>query len=102
METKFTSGEWIATAVPKSTGMCSTIHHHFEIETEELHGFVRVESESREESEANANLIAAAPSMYAMIEQMASLRDNNMTDAIDWIIDNTDDLIELLEKARGE
>jgi hypothetical protein len=40
--------------------------------------------------------------MYKYIERISQLRDGQMHYAIDWIIDNTDDLIKLLEKARGE
>ena len=54
------------------------------------------------EQAANANLIAAAPEMYAMLKQVSELVDMDGGSAIDWIIENTFDIRELLAKARGE
>lgn len=53
-------------------------------------------------SDANLNLIAAAPEMYDSIAEIIDLRDSNMEYAVQWLLDNTDDLINLLAKARGE
>lgn len=71
MDTKFTKGKWLLTEEPKSKGMCSTSTGHFHIETDEVHKFIKIENEHREESKANAHLIAVAPDMYAMIKELA-------------------------------
>lgn len=54
------------------------------------------------EQKANAHLIAMAPDMYAMIDEVSKLRESNIEDAVQWVLDNTDGLIDLLKKARGE
>ena len=101
MKTNFTKGEWklyeYQTMVNIEVGKgAMTI---CEMETTSGHGCdVHLSTEQK----ANAHLIAAAPDMYAMIESMSKLRDGEMHTAIDWILDNTDDLMSLLKKARGE
>lgn len=56
-----------------------------------------------EQDIANANLIAAAPDMYKMLEQMTKFRDSYSGDeVIQYFLDNTDDIEKLLAKARGE
>lgn len=54
------------------------------------------------ENEANAHLIAAAPKMYRILQEVSEIRDLSMDDAIGWLIDNTDDILHLLAEARGE
>jgi hypothetical protein len=51
---------------------------------------------------ANAHLIAAAPEMYRVLSEVSELADGDMGFATDWLLNNTDDLISLLAKARGE
>lgn len=50
----------------------------------------------------NKSMYKAAPAMYDMLNEVSKLRDSNMEDATQWILDNTDDLIYLLAKARGQ
>ena len=52
--------------------------------------------------QADADLIAAAPEMYEMLKQVSELVDIDGGSAIDWIVENTFDIRELLAKARGE
>jgi hypothetical protein len=54
------------------------------------------------EKRHNAALIAAAPEMYAMLKQVAELVNTDGMSAIQWIMDNANDVSDLLAKARGE
>ncbi len=54
------------------------------------------------QNKANANLIAMAPKMYRMLKGVSSLRDLDAGSAIDWLLDNTDEINSLLSEARGE
>jgi len=92
MKAKFTKDEWLIITEPKSSGMCSTATGHFHIETADIHRFVTIDNESREESKANAHLIAAAPDMYELIERIGK------ADQV-W---SMEEIQELLATARGE
>ncbi|AUR93301.1 coil containing protein [Vibrio phage 1.186.O._10N.286.49.E3] len=52
------------------------------------------------EAKANANLIAAAPEMYEMLETLTE--SQNMEDAEHLLRENRLEILELLAKARGE
>lgn len=52
--------------------------------------------------ESDAALIAAAPEMYEMLKQVAELVNTDGMSAIQWIMDNANDVSGLLAKARGE
>ncbi len=90
METKFTKGDW------KSSGYAVLSDGNKVAET----GFSSVDYD--DEEQANAHLIAAAPDMYSALDEVTKLRDGDMSQAVDWLLDNTDDLIKLLKKATGE
>jgi hypothetical protein len=55
-----------------------------------------------DERKANAALIAAAPEMYEMLKRVAELVNTDGMSAIQWIMDNANDVSGLLAKARGE
>jgi len=95
MNTKFTEGPWLKCS--RGESLVGIKGKNVSVYNCGLSG-----SGKSPESVANAHLIAAAPDMYKVIEEIARLRDGEMHNAIDWIIDNTDDLINLLAKARGE
>lgn len=90
---KFTKGEW------SSNGFSTVL-----INGEPLCAMVNsaVTTGDPAEDYANAHLVAAAPEMYAMLKQVSELVDMDGGSAIDWIIENTFDIRELLAKARGE
>ena len=101
MDTEFTKGEWLLTEEPKSSGMCSTATGHFHIETDDVHKFIKIENEHREESKANAHLIAAAPDMYKLLSRLWELncpQEYCTEDEYQALIEIED----LLAKARGE
>ncbi|AUR84071.1 hypothetical protein NVP1047O_57 [Vibrio phage 1.047.O._10N.286.55.F2] len=50
------------------------------------------------EKESNAHLIAAAPEMYQLLFDLSEMNGYELAG----FIENTDDLIKLLAKARGE
>ncbi len=88
--TKFTKGEWKAD------------YYHVK-----ANGLIVAEcgfsSDGADSEElANVHLIAAAPDMYSALDEVTKLRDGDMSQAVDWLLDNTDDLIKLLKKATGE
>lgn len=97
-DSKFTKGEWYIEKNYITTLEVSSA----------LADICSVECDYREfqivptdEQRANAHLIASAPDMYKMIERVSQLRDLEGDYAINWLLDNTDNLINLLSKARG-
>ena len=65
----------------------SDLHEHHDPER----GWCKIE---REESMANAHLIAAAPEMYAMLKEILEVYEMDY--------DDTSKALKILEKARGE
>jgi hypothetical protein len=119
--TKFTEGEWLLSEAAVVTSICSIPSGHFHIETKDIHKFIAIQNDYREESKANAHLIAAAPEMYKMIESLANELDscvntiNKQSQALHEVlhgdrlvqVDDYDkellhDVQVLLAKARGE
>lgn len=88
MKTNFTPAPWFITEVEPL--VCSWT---FDFEKMDNEGFI-----SSDEFKANASLIAVAPEMYEMLKY---LTDMNSEDA-KLYIENTDDILKLLAKARGE
>ena len=93
MSEQFTKGAWSAQSIGElSFNVCV------------LSKGVSVYSSAKAVNDAkfDAALIAAAPEMYEMLKQLSQLIDNDGGAAIDWLIENTFDIRELLAKARGE
>ena len=117
-DTKFTKGEWKLIAENKNSSICSTSSGHFHIETDDTHKFISIQNEHKEESEANAHLIAAAPDMYKMIESltkelelaitsinvsiMKGVTQQTETQPDLWDMESLHEAQLLLSKARGE
>lgn len=94
MSERFTKGNWHTEQRAKGVIILA--------DSENLNAGFSICSVNGPESEANAALIACAPEMYEMLKQVSQLIDNDGGAAIDWLIENTFDIRELLAKARGE
>ena len=89
-DTKFTPGPWMAEAENVHTGCVATCHGDadtwFEVWSENWEGGI--------DQEANANLIAAAPDMYALLKDI--LENYECGDIVD------QEIQEVLAKAEGK
>ena len=88
MKTSFTPAPWFIEQVEPL--VCSWT---FNFEKMNNKGFV-----SSDEFIANANLIAAAPEMYEMLKYLTDMNPEDTK----LYIENSDDILNLLAKARGE
>lgn len=103
---KFTKGDWVAEAPSERHIMeCGADITTYEVNCgeKEVCGFVFLESNgySLGEASANANLIAAAPEMYEMLELIANEAKDfseRTGKPVSWVKDAE----ALLTKARGE
>ena len=101
-DTKFTSGKWSQSHRKDANGMYSTEVYDDRGETICILDWHTEPDSTATDRDANAHLISSAPDMYKMIERVSQLRDLEGDYAINWLLDNTDNLINLLSKARGE
>lgn len=91
-ETKFTEGPWWVFTKPKSENYALHINCGDMMELTVITVASDISCTDGRERTANANLIASAPEMYAMLEDLSMGREYYSKDAID----------ALLAKARGE
>lgn len=96
MSEQFTKWPWVVKGDWMIVDSTERLIAQFEPLNDEL------SNSNTEESFANAALIACAPEMYEMLKKVSQLIDNDGGAAIDWLIENTFDIRELLSKARGE
>ena len=90
--TEFTKGEWLV----EQCDLPITESEYFNINA--VSGGCIADTYDKHD----AHLISCAPDMYNSINEVSKLRDSNMEDAVQWLLDNTDDLLILLKRARGE
>lgn len=92
---KFTQGPW---SEYFGSGNIIEVHNSDGLEVINWQGFDGNGNFSNLEIEANAQLIAAAPEMYEMIERLTKISSEDAK----LYLENSSDLIDLLAKARGE
>jgi hypothetical protein len=90
MNTKFTKGQWLVNTTGSKTW----------VDTET--GLTVAQVFDMEGHPDNANLIAATPDMYTMLEELLSVSENHQETIIFWVCENRHKIEDLLAKARGE
>ena len=98
MDTKFTKGEW---EIFGDWGIRAKRSER-QLADNVCHATFEYDRGGSGEGFANANLIAAAPDMYAMLEELSGISENYQESIIFWIHENKNKVEELLAKARGE
>jgi hypothetical protein len=88
--TKFTKGEWEPNALVNGRGFDISFNDDGECITEVVH------------SEHDAHLIASAPDMYKLLDEIADLMDFDDQSIADELTQKFDCIELLLKKARGE
>ena len=105
-ETKFTDGPWCVKEIEfdkeyirvRGTRLGQKFKIANVIDLKNHHDESKWCRADRAESLANAHLIAAAPDMYQLLFALSEMNGYELAG----FIENTDDLIKLLAKARGE
>lgn len=85
-EVKFTKGAWVVSDYSEFDGTMRIMQGNITIAV----------SFGRHESQANANIIAAAPEMYELLERLSPIMQDNRYFGV------RDEIEGLLAKARGE
>ena len=105
METKFTKGEWSQShRKDRNSGMYSTEVYDDRGQTICTLAWHTEPNETRTDRPENAQLIAAAPDMYAELKSIITLFEwgYNGADLVDETAKQIPIIKELLKKARGE